>query len=145
MTSTFATLALALVSAGIAVGRIQAQTTADSVRVQVEAALALLEARASPGTIRLDARAELRASVLASLTFEALLKAGFLNTYSYRYIFRVTCGDDACILGEPLTRIHGDGHVSGDCWDDFFIRTVTERKACRGEGVQDTAAQPLSE
>ena len=168
------TFAVALISGLAPVKGVQAQETADSVRVQVEAAVALLHGDRSPRTLWLDPRPELLASALDSLTFEALHRSGFqvyrepgiptsgvgllssgafrsgedgselwmrvtyfgsrttfLNVYSYRYIFQVTCTGKGCVLGEELTPFHGDGHVSDDCWDDYFGRTAEERRDCR--------------
>ena len=153
----------------------EAQSTADSVRVQVEAALALLHEGDRPRTIWLNPRPDLRTGVLDSLTFKALSESGFrvyeepgipgigvgllssgtfrssergselvmrityfgsrdirLNTYFYRFIFPLRCDDEGCVLGEQLESVHGDGHTSGDCWDDFFIRSAEERKECYG-------------
>ena len=59
-------------------------------------------------------------------------KLGGLNAYSYVMTFRAECDERGCELGRWLHMGHGDGHMSADCWDDFFTRTKEARKRCRG-------------
>lgn len=69
----------------------------------------------------------------ASARFRAFgRREGRLNSYSYSMTFRVECHEGACVLGHWLSQEHGDGHLSSECWEDFFSRTDEGRKECYG-------------